>query len=105
MDLELLVVPGCPNEKPAVELLHSALTEAGLASQQFRITIIGDDDAAARRKFVGSPTFLIDGADPFISEGQPSGLSCRRYVSSTGGMSGLPDFEEMRQALTAASTA
>ena len=101
VDLELLVVPGCPNEGPAVALSRSAQTEAGLSDQGFRITVIADERAAARHGFTGSPTFLIDRSDPFDTHDQPTGLTCRLYRQSTGRLAGLPDLHELRDALAA----
>lgn len=79
MDIELLVVADCPNEPAAADLLRVALAGPGLPPDGFRTTVILDDEDATRRGFIGSPTFVINGIDPFAEPGQPVGLSCRIY--------------------------
>jgi 2-hydroxychromene-2-carboxylate isomerase len=37
----------------------------GLAAQSIRATMIASQDQAQERGFVGSPTILVDGVDPF----------------------------------------
>jgi hypothetical protein len=105
MDVELLVVPDCPSEAPAAALLRSALTLAGLTSERFVVTVIADQQAASRRGFAGSPTFLINGSDPFVGSEQPSGLTCRLYRRPDGRASGLPDPRDLRDALNTAARA
>jgi len=101
MDVELLVVPGCRNEGPAAILLRSALIQAALPSG-FRVTVIADEQQAAQRGFTGSPTFLINGSDPFGTPEQPVGLGCRIYRQPDGNVRVLPDLPELRDALAAA---
>ena len=98
MDVELLVLPDCPNEAPAAALLRSALALAGLTTKRFVVTVIADEQAASRRGFAGSPTFLINGSDPFVGSEQPSGLpagstggrTAARRACLTLGTSGMP---------------
>jgi hypothetical protein len=52
---------------------------------------------------VGSPTILIDGADPLSAPGEPTGLSCRVYRRRDGRVSPTPDPDDLRAALTAAA--
>jgi hypothetical protein len=102
MDIELLVVPGCRNEEPAATLLRFALVQAALPSG-FRVTVIADEQEAVRRGFTGSPTFLINGSDPFGNPHQPASLGCRIYRRPDGHARGLPDLPALRDALTAAA--
>lgn len=103
MDVELQVVPDCPNEAPAADLLRSALSLAGLTSQRFVVTVIADDQEASRLGFAGSPTILINGSDPFVGSEQSSGLTCRLYRRPDGHTSSLPDLWDLRDALTSAA--
>jgi hypothetical protein len=64
MDVELLVVPDCPNESLALSVLRLALDRVGLAAQPVRISVIASEQQAEEREFVGSPTILVDGVDP-----------------------------------------
>ena len=91
MDVELLVVPGCPNEGGAVELLRRALDDVGLAQVPIQTRVVSTWQDAERLSFVGSPTVRIDGEDPFSSAGRPVGLSCRVYRSE-GAASNYPIY-------------
>lgn len=96
--IELLVVPDCPHEGPARELVTSILTEQGITATLVT-TVVTDDAEAQARGFIGSPTFLVDGADPFAQDGAPVGLACRVYRSARG-LAGLPDRDALAEALT-----
>jgi len=102
VDIDLLVVPHCPNEAPAAALLRSALNQSGLLTQGFQITVVGDEHEAAARGFTGSPTFLINGTDPFGDSTQATGLTCRLYRQPNGPPSGLPGLNDLRDALVTA---
>ena len=65
MPAELLLIPDCPNERAAQELLRVALDDVGLARTPIRTIIVGSQQDAEQRSFVGSPTILLDGLDPF----------------------------------------
>jgi hypothetical protein len=98
MDVELLVVSDCPYENAAAQLLRRALVDVGLTDTHFRTAVITSQAEAERRHFAGSPTFLLDGSDPFAALGQPAGLSCRVYRSAEGS-SAIPTLRDLRQAL------
>jgi hypothetical protein len=100
VDVELLVVPDCPNASAAQALLRSALDAAGLAATPIRISVIHSEREAENRGFVGSPTILINGIDPFAEPGRPVAVACRVYPGPAG-VSGLPPADEVRRALTA----
>jgi hypothetical protein len=99
MDVELLVVPDCPNEVQAAAILRSALDDVGLKSVGFTVTVIDAQDAAERRHFVGSPTITVNGRDLFDEPGRPSSVACRIYP----GAGGVPPLRELRQALKRAA--
>jgi hypothetical protein len=102
MDVELLVVADCPNERPAAVLLRTALDDVGLTAVDVRTTVIATIDDADQRSFVGSPTILINGRDPFPAPGAPAALACRVYPSLAGPV-GVPTLRELRQALKRAA--
>ena len=58
-------------------------------------------EEAERVGFLGSPTILIDGHDPFATPGATPGLSCRVYATDAG-MTGSPTVVQLREALAAA---
>jgi hypothetical protein len=105
MDVELLVVPDCPNESAARQLLRTALDDIGLARVDFRVTVIADRGDAERRGFHGSPSFLVDGADLFAEDATPETgmLACRIYRSSLEGVSGVPTLRDLRRELKRAA--
>ena len=101
VNLELLVVADCPHESGALSVLRLACERAGMAGQPVRTTLIASPEQARKRGFVGSPTILIDGLDPFAVPGQRPALACRVY-STQAGLSGVPPLSEVISALTAA---
>lgn len=101
VNVDLLVVPDCPNEAVAIEALHEASQLAGLTSLAVTVTVVATDEQAQRRGFIGSPTFLLNGADPFAVTGGPTGVSCRLYPTA-GGPSAVPEVAALRDALVRA---
>ncbi|MCX4781597.1 DF family (seleno)protein [Streptomyces sp. NBC_01264] len=83
MRIHLLVVPDCPHHKPAAELLRRVLEDIG-SSTTIATRVINDQAEAERIGFIGSPTVLINGRDPFPEPGRPAGLACRMYQTSDG---------------------
>ena len=98
MHIELLVVPDCPNEVPARDLVTAVLAEHGLTASLVT-TVLSTDEEAQARGFTGSPTFLVDGADPFAHGDGGVGLACRVYPTAHG-PSGVPDRNDLARALT-----
>lgn len=98
MEVELLVIPGCPGAEEASALLRTALDDVGLSSCPFSVTVIDTDDAASARQFAGSPAFLVDGTDLF--EGGPArgSMVCRVY-STPEGPRNVPALSDLREAL------
>ncbi len=97
LQIELLVVPECPNEAVAAELIATAVAATGVAATVIR-TVIGTEAEAQRRGFVGSPTILLNGVDPFPVPQASVGLACRLY-STPDGLAGAPRLRDLRQAL------
>jgi hypothetical protein len=97
MELTVLTVPGCPNAAAFEERLTAAL--AGYPGAVVRCRQVADEQEAAEAGMAGSPTLLIDGADPFAVPGQVPGLSCRLYRDAAGRPAGAPSVEDLRRAL------
>lgn len=97
MDIELLVVPDCPNEAAAAELITTAVVDTGVQVTVTH-TIIVSEDQAEQRGFIGSPTILLNGMDPFALPEAAVGLACRLY-STPDGLRGVPGLRDLRQAL------
>ncbi|MEV5011641.1 hypothetical protein AB0K74_18275 [Streptomyces sp. NPDC056159] len=102
MEIEVFVVPGCPNQQLAEEQLREALDGAGLSGETFTTRVITDQAEAERSGFTGSPTILINGRDPFAEPGSSPSVACRIYRTPRG-LAGAPGVDQLRQALRAAA--
>jgi len=96
MRITVLTVADCPNAHPTLDLVTTAL--AGRHAE-LSLVEVADETEAARLGMYGSPTVLIDGADPFAPPGAEPSLSCRLYWHPDGTMSGLPNADALRRAL------
>lgn len=98
LDVELLLVPDCATGDQAAALLRTALDDVGLSRVDFATTVIDRQDLAEQRGFIGSPTILVDGADPFAEPNAAPAVACRLYPQRDG-VGRLPDIRTLRQAL------
>ncbi len=101
MDVTVLSVPECPNARLLDERL--AIAAAGVAGVRVTRRVIHDEQEAAALGMRGSPTLLIDGADPFAVPGEPVSLSCRLYRQADGTAAGAPPAEALCRALAASA--
>jgi hypothetical protein len=97
MHLVVLAVPGCPNAPVLEERLAAVL--GGRAGVSLSHQVISDEREAARWGMCGSPTLLINGADPFAEPAQPPGMSCRLYRGDDGQASGAPSAGQLQQVI------
>lgn len=98
MTVTLLYFDGCPNWREAEGRLREALREAGRPEQTITLTPVPTAEDAERLGFRGSPTILIDGADPFADESAPVGLACRVFRTPDG-LRGAPSVTQLIEAL------
>jgi hypothetical protein len=98
VEVELLVVPGCPNEAAAAALVRDVLDELGWADTPLTVRTINTEAEAAFRGFAGSPSLLVNGDDPFAEPDRAPALACRVYRTPAG-LRGLPDAAAVRTAL------
>jgi hypothetical protein len=98
VNVELLVIPGCPGAEDAARLLRTALDDIGLPETGFTVVVIDSDEAAQARRFGGSPAFVVDGTDLFSTEGGPGSVACRVYPTPDGPRN-LPALTDLRRAL------
>jgi hypothetical protein len=99
MQIDLMYFDGCPSWEGALENLKAALEAEGLQAD-IRLVKVEDNDEAARLKFLGSPSFRVDGADWWGEERKRYNLSCRVYPTPEG-MKGAPTTEMLREKLHA----
>ena len=105
MKTELYYFDGCPSYQQALDNLKEALELEALPADVAMIRVDSPDDAQAKR-FIGSPTIRIDGADVEGPEAEQKGygFGCRIYADN-GSSAGWPSVERIRHALqTAMST-
>ena len=98
MDVELLVIPGCPGSEAASALLRRGLDDIGLAATPFTVRVMDTDETARAHRFVGSPAFVVDGVDLFES-GSPAGSMACRVYSTPEGLRNVPALRDLRKAL------
>ena len=97
MQIDLLYFDGCPSWQGGLENLKAALVAEGMATE-IHLVQVEDNAEAARLRFLGSPSFHVNGADLWPEERASYALSCRVY-STPQGMQGAPNTEMLRQKL------
>jgi hypothetical protein len=96
MQIDILYFEGCPNHVPTVERVKQIVADMGLTVPVTEVQITTPEEAQQRR-FLGSPTVLVNGVDidPHARQQQRYGVSCRVYL----GVAGLPPDDMIRAAL------
>jgi hypothetical protein len=102
--VEILYFDNCPNHEGARALVERVAGELHLEPRIDLVTV-PDSEAAARLRFLGSPTIRVDGFDvePGAGERSTFALSCRLYETEAG-LVGQPDEVWIRDALRRAAT-
>ena len=98
VEITLMYFEGCPGWQIAEANLHAALAALGRPDVSIRRQLIATVEEAERAGFIGSPTVLVDGRDPFAEPGRQPGLACRLYLSAHG-MANAPNVEQLSEAL------
>jgi hypothetical protein len=96
-------VEHCPNFPAAVALVERVAADLGVDAE-VQTTMISDQAAAERARFVGSPTVPVDGRD-VDPEGEPAAeytLDCRLYWHEHR-LAGYPQERSVRDALLRAA--
>jgi hypothetical protein len=101
--VEILYFDGCPNHEAARAIVERVAAELRLEPEIDGVRVL-DADAAAQLRFLGSPTVRVDGRDvePGAEEREDFVFSCRVYRSERG-ISGQPDVDWVRKALSRAA--
>lgn len=98
MGVQLLYFDGCPHWTLAQERLRSALAKVGRDDEIAHVLVDTPEDAE-RLGFVGSPTILVDGRDPFATGPEQPALACRVF-STPNGREGSPTVEQLMEVLS-----
>ena len=103
--IEVLYVPDCPHSAGTLALVERVRGELGIDAE-LRTSLIGDQAAAERARFPGSPTIRVDGRDvePDSPASRTFSLACRLYRHEHG-LAGQPAERWIRDALLAAAAA
>jgi hypothetical protein len=99
MKIELLHIDDCPSWQEGLKNLKTALEAEGLEAD-IRVVHVQDDVEAARLKFIGSPSFCLDGEDLWPEERKRYNLNCRIYATPQG-LKGCPTVDMLREKLHA----
>jgi hypothetical protein len=97
MKIELLYFDGCPSWENGLKNIEAALQEEGLSASVEMVKVM-DDENAAQLKFLGSPSFRINGHDLWHEERENYSLSCRVYPTPEG-IKGFPTVAMLRAQL------
>jgi hypothetical protein len=89
---------GCPHWRILYDRLRQVVREDGLIDVELVLEQVETPEDAERLRFVGSPTILIEGRDPFAGTGEGFGLSCRVYETPDG-LAGSPTLDQLRATL------
>jgi hypothetical protein len=101
--IEVLYFDGCPNHEPVIERIRE-LIDAERHPAVIELVHVDSDAEAHTRRFLGSPTVRIDGADiePGADQRTDYGLNCRLYRTPAG-LARMPDDATLRAAFTRTS--
>lgn len=97
MKIELLYIDDCPSWETGLQNLKSAMQQEGIVAD-IDLVMIRDDFEAMRFKFLGSPSFLVNGNDLWHETRETFALSCRVYPTPEG-IKGWPTVEMLREKL------
>ena len=98
MRVTLRYFDGCPHWRTAEARLGEALVNTGHDGVVVAHERVESPEDAARLGFVGSPTVLVDGIDPFAREGSPVGFACRVHMTPEG-LAGSPTVDQLMEVL------
>jgi hypothetical protein len=95
MKMTLLYFDGCPSWQPALDNLRSAMKQEDF-DIPINLTAVNSDKEAADLKFLGSPSFQIDGQDLWPEKRPSYSKNCRVYVTDEG-LKGWPTVGMLRE--------
>ena len=81
--IEVLYFSGCPHAEEALRMTREVVNRM-LPGQGVESIIVGTEEEARAREFLGSPSIRIDGIDIEGRRGDLQGWACRVYEGVTG---------------------
>lgn len=100
MTIELLYFDGCPSWQTGLAKLKEALAAEALPDD-IVLTKVGDDEEAERLRFLGSPSFRLNGQELWPESRAQYALGCRVYQTPEG-LRGTPSVAALREKLRGA---
>ena len=97
MKIELLYMDDCPSWETGLQNLKTALQLEAIHAD-VDLVKIRDEAEATRLRFLGSPSFRLDGREVWPEEREAYALSCRIYLSPQG-VKGWPSVDMLREKL------
>jgi hypothetical protein len=94
----VLHIDECPNLEDARKALAEVIDELAVSDVTLTFTLIASSEEAARHRFAGSPTVLVDGLDVVPGVEPTTNLSCRIYRDGKK-IAGSPAKETLREAI------
>ena len=101
MNVTLRYFEGCPHWQTAHDRLSEALRAEGMTDIEPVLERVETAEDAERLRFIGSPTIIVNGWDPFAGAEEAFGLTCRVYQTPEG-LAGSPTPKQLRAALRSA---
>lgn len=93
----------CPNWRTGHDRLMEAIQQLGPDRFGVDLRQVGSHEQAVAEQFRGSPSFRIDGVDPFAEDGAAFGVACRVYRTPEG-LAGSPTVAQLVEVLGAADS-
>jgi hypothetical protein len=93
-EIKLLYFDGCPSWKSALGILKKVI-ETEKIQASVTLVKIETPEQAQKERFLGSPSFIVNGVDLWPEERQNYTLSCRIY-NTPAGMKGFPTVEMLK---------
>jgi hypothetical protein len=99
MDVRVVFFDGCPHWTLAEDRLHVALSRLGRDTDEITRVVVKTPDDAENLGFIGSPTVLVDGKDPFATGSEPVAMACRLF-NTPEGPAGSPTVDQLMEVLS-----
>lgn len=98
VDVRVLYLVDCPGWPAAVERVEAASALAGVPVEVHRVHVVSLAQAH-ELGFIGSPTILLEGVDPFPHPDVGPAMACRLYPVPDG-VANCPTVDQVAEALS-----
>lgn len=101
MKVTIQYFDGCPHWKLADARVRTVIAGLSYEDVTLEYQLIDSPETADRVGFLGSPTILVDGRDPFATGTEQVGMSCRVFRTENG-VEGAPTESQLRRLIARA---